>query len=125
MRVLIAPDKFKGSLSALAAARAIERGFRAWGANVTTDLAPIADGGEGFAEAMVAALGGEWITAKTEDAVGRPIEARYGWVAAQKLAILEMSEASGLWRMPAEDRKPMLANTHGTGLLLVDAIQRG
>jgi glycerate kinase len=125
MRVLIAPDKFKGSLSALAAARAIERGFRAACANVSTDLAPIADGGEGFAEAMVAALGGEWVIAKTEDAIGRPIEARYGWVESEKLAVLEMSEASGLWRMESEERKPMLANTYGTGLLLKNAIERG
>jgi glycerate 2-kinase len=125
MRVLIAPDKFKGSLSALAAARAIERGFMANDAAISADLAPIADGGEGFAEAMVAAMGGEWIKAPAEDAVGRPIEARYGWIEEQKLAVLEMSEASGLWRIAPEDRKPMLANTYGTGLLLKHAIERG
>ncbi len=125
MRVLIAPDKFKGSLSALAAAQAIERGFRSKCAHITTDLAPIADGGEGFAEAMVAALGGEWIALGSEDAIGRPIQARYGWLEGEKIAILEMSEASGLWRLKPEERQPMLANTYGTGLLLRDAIQRG
>src|SRR5688572_13175958 len=107
MRVLIAPDKFKGSLSALAAARAIERGFLSSGGKDTTVLAPIADGGEGFAEAMVAALNGEWITVEAEDAIGRPIQARYGWVQSTRLAILEMSEASGLWRIKPEERRPM------------------
>lgn len=125
MRVLIAPDKFKGSLTALAAAKAIERGFRCSFDEITTDIAPIADGGEGFAEAMVAALNGTWVSVKSEDPVGRPIEARYGWIEADKLAVLEMSEASGLWRVQTEDRRPMLANTFGTGLLVNDAVQRG
>ena len=125
MRVLIAPDKFKGSLTALAAAKAIERGFRSVFDEITTDIAPIADGGEGFAEAMVAALGGAWVTVKSEDPIGRSVEARYGWFETEKIAVLEMSEASGLWRVQSEDRRPMLANTYGTGLLLQDAIQRG
>jgi glycerate 2-kinase len=125
MRVLIAPDKFKGSLSALAAAQAIERGMRRVFPGLVADLAPIADGGEGFAEALVATLGGEWITVASEDANGRPIQARYGWSEAQKIAVIEMSEASGLWRIKPEDRQPLLANTFGTGLLVRDAIQRG
>src|SRR3954463_488624 len=104
MRLLIAPDKFKGSLSALAAAQAIERGFKTVFPDCQSDLAPIADGGEGFAESMVAALGGEWVSVPSEDALGRPISARYGWIESQKLAVIEMSEASGLWRLKPEER---------------------
>jgi glycerate kinase len=125
MRFLIAPDKFKGSLSALAAAEAIARGLRAVFPEAETDLAPIADGGEGFSEALAAALRGEWITVPSEDAIGRPVEARYVWVEADKLAVLDMSEASGLWRLTLDERAPLLATTYGTGLLLRDAIARG
>ena len=125
MRLLIAPDKFKGSLTALAAARAIERGFRAVFPDLKADLAPIADGGEGFAESLGAALGAEWITIPSKDPLGRDIDARYAWVAAQQLAIIEMSEASGLWRLKPDERDPFQADTSGTGILLRDAIARG
>ncbi len=125
VRILIAPDKFKGSLSALAAAHAIEAGFRSVFPQLLADLAPIADGGEGFAEALAAALGAEWVEVASEDALGRPVQARYAWVAATQLAVIEMSEASGLWRLQPEERDVLCATTHGTGLLLRDAIQRG
>jgi glycerate kinase len=125
MRLLIAPDKFKGSLTALAAAQAIARGFRAVYPEAQVDLAPIADGGEGFTAALTAALGAQWISRTTEDALGRPIEARYAWMEAEKLAILDMSEASGLWRLKPAERHPLSATTRGTGLLLRDAIERG
>lgn len=125
MRLLIAPDKFKGSLSALAAAQAIERGFRTVFPDAVVDIAPIADGGEGFAEALGAALGAEWVTVPCEDAIGRPIHARYAWVGSESVAVIEMSEASGLWRLKPEERDPMSATTFGTGLLLKDAIRRG
>src|SRR5262245_61584259 len=113
MRLLIAPDKFKGSLTALAAAQAIERGFRAIHPDAQVDIAPIADGGEGFSAALAAALGAEWITRMSEDAVGRPTESRYAWLDAEKLAIMDMSEASGLWRMKTAERNPLCATTYG------------
>lgn len=125
LRLLIAPDKFKGSLTALAAAQAIKRGFRGVFPEAEVDIAPIADGGEGFAESLGAALGAEWITVKSKDALGREIDARYAWVAEQGLAVIEMSEASGLWRIKPEERNPLQANTLGTGILLRDAIERG
>ena len=125
MRLLIAPDKFKGSLSALAAAEAIERGFRSVFPDAHADLAPIADGGEGFAETLAAALGAQWIEVPSEDANGRAISARYAWLASEQLAVIEMSEASGLWRIQHGERDPLVASTHGTGILLRDAIARG
>ncbi len=125
MRILIAPDKFKGSLSAPAAAEAIARGFRAVWPDAECDFAPIADGGEGFAESLAVALGAKWVSAASQDALGRPIEARYAWLAEQNLAIIEMSEASGLHRIVAHERDPRRADTFGTGILIGDAIARG
>ncbi len=125
MRLLLAPDKFKGSLSALEAARALARGFQSVWPDAICDFAPIADGGEGFAAALAESLDAEWITLPSVDAIGRPIEARYAWVAAEKLAIMEMSEASGLWRLQLNERNPLRANTEGTGHLLRDAMERG
>ncbi len=125
MKVLIAPDKFKGSLSAVAAAGAISRGvLAAWpGAQVQT--APIADGGEGFAETMCEALRGEWVELPAQDPLGREVPARYAWVESTKLAVLEMSEASGIWRLSRAELSPMHAHTFGTGQLMRHAIERG
>jgi glycerate kinase len=125
MRILIAPDKFKGSISAAAAAQAIADGFREIGFDAEFILAPIADGGEGFAEAMGVALGATWIELNAQDPIGREVPCRYAWVEAQKLAIIEMAEASGLWRLKPEERDPLRANTFGTGQLMRDAIERG
>lgn len=125
MRILIAPDKFKGSLSGLEAAQAMARGIRAVWPDATCDLAPIADGGEGFAAALAESLQAEWIYVPSVDPLGRAIEARYAWVADQQLAVMEMSEASGLWRLQPDERDPLRASTQGTGLLLRDAMQRG
>lgn len=125
MRILIAPDKFKGSLTASTAAQCILRGFRSVIPGIEADITPIADGGEGFAEALATALDSEWITVMSDDPLGRPVEARYAWIGDRKLAIIEMSEASGLWRLKAAERNPLAATTHGTGVLIRDAIARG
>ena len=73
-------------MSAVEAARAIERGFRAAMPDATTVLAPIADGGEGFAEAMCVALGGTWIERKVRDPIGREVGCRYAWIEERNLA---------------------------------------
>lgn len=124
MRILIAPDKFKGSLTALAAAQAIARGFLRVVPEAETVTMPIADGGEGSAEAICAALGGEWITVAARDPLGREIEARYAWLAGD-IAVIDMSEASGLWRLVPGERDPMNSSTVGTGQLMADALRRG
>ncbi len=125
MKILVAPDKFKGSLSAVAAVAAITRGWRAVYPDATIEAAPIADGGEGFAEALCLALGGEWIQLPARDPLGREISARYVWSAESQLAVIEMSEASGLWRLKADELAPLRANTFGTGQLMRDAADRG
>jgi len=125
VKILVAPDKFKGSLSALAVADALAAGFaRAW-PDAEIARAPIADGGEGFAEALCAALDGEWVPERVQDPIGREVDARYAWVEKEKLAVIDMSEASGLWRLKPEERAPLRANTYGTGQLIRHATGRG
>jgi glycerate kinase len=125
MRILVAPDKFKGSLSAAAAAAAIAEGLRRGWPGAEISCAPIADGGEGFAEALCSALDGKWVETPALDPIGREVSARYAWVEREKLAIIDMSEASGLWRLKPEERAPLRANTCGTGQLLRHATERG
>ena len=124
MRFLIAPDKFKGSLTALAAAETMARGVSRYCPGAVTVTMPIADGGEGTAEAICAALGGKWIALNARDPLGREVEARYAWLEGD-VAVIDMSEASGLWRVAAGERDPMRASTFGTGQLMADALQRG
>jgi glycerate kinase len=125
MRILIAPDKFKGSLSAGSAAAAIRGGMARVFPDAEFDLAPIADGGEGTAEIFCEALGGEKISAPAHDALGRPIEAAFIDFPKQRLALVEMSEASGLWRLKTEELDPLRASTFGTGELMARAIAGG
>lgn len=125
MRILVAPDKFKGSISAVAAAEAIAHGWRRACPRDELELAPIADGGEGFAETLCDTLGGEWITCDAADPLGRRVSARYAWIGSRKLAVIDMSETSGLWRLRQEERAPLTANTFGTGQLMRDAAARG
>ena len=124
MRILISPDKFKGSLTALEAAQAIAQGILRTCPDAVTVPMPIADGGEGTAEAICAALGGTWITLQAHDPLGREIEARYAWLE-EGIAVIDMSEASGLWRLSANERDPLRASTFGTGQLMADALRRG
>ena len=125
VKILVAPDKFKGSLSAVAAVAAITRGWSAVFPDAQIEAAPIADGGEGFAEVLCVALGGEWILCKARDPLGRAIEARYAWIEKERLAVIEMSEASGLWRLEKDELAPLRASTFGTGQLIRDAAERG
>jgi len=125
VKILVAPDKFKGSLSAVEAVAAITRGWHAARPEDALEPAPIADGGEGFAAALCLALGGEWVHCAARDALGRETEARYAWVEQERLAILEMSEASGLWRLQRHELDPLRASTYGTGQLIRAAAERG
>ena len=125
MRVLIAPDKFKGSLSGREVAEEIAAGIRDVLPNARIDLMPLADGGEGTAEAICQARGGKWVTCKAHDALGRTIEARYVWLCDSASAVMEMSEAAGLWRISPDERDPLRAHTFGVGEMLLDAASRG
>ena len=121
MRVLIANDKFKGSLTAEAAAEAIAAGLPSdW----ELDICPIADGGEGFTSTLLAALGGERIQVDTVDALLRPITASF-ILTADRLAVMEMASANGLEQIAAADRDLLNSSTYGTGLLLQAASEAG
>jgi glycerate kinase len=126
MRILLACDKFKGSLSAMEACEALRDGLRAGGCDAEFVLAPIADGGEGFAGAMVAAMGGRWTDCASCDALGRPIRARYGLCPKgdQLVAVMEMAEAAGMWRFGEAERDVMRASTAGVGRMIRHAAKR-
>lgn len=123
MRVLIASDKYKGSLTATQVAQTIAQGLGETLPGIVCDLCPIADGGEGTTEAMITALGGEWVTVATADAQGRERQARYGRCADQ--AVMEMSAASGLALVNDLSLNPHTASTYGTGVMLKHALDRG
>lgn len=123
MKIVIASDSFKGSLTSAEVAQAATRGIKANYPDCEVVTVHVADGGEGTVEAVVEALGGEIITANVSDPLGRPIDARYG-MAGDK-AIIEMAAASGLTLLRPDERNPWLTSTYGTGELIMDAIQRG
>ena len=124
MRILIAPDKFKGALSAREAADNIAAGLREVLPDAEIDVAPMADGGEGTAEAICDALGGSWLKCKAHDPLGREIEARYVWIDQGKLVVMEMSEAAGMKRLRPNEFDVDLAITFGVGEMILDAAER-
>ena len=125
MRILIANDKFKGSLPAEKAGFHIKNGLKTAFPQADFDLCPIADGGEGTALAMTAALAGEWTSCATQDAQGRPIGAGFGWAAGSATAVMEMSAASGLAIVQDLKLNPFIASTLGTGVLIKSALGKG
>jgi len=125
VRILIAPDKFKGSLSAREVAENIAAGLRDVLPDALIETIAVADGGEGTAEVIRDACGGEWVTCEAHDALGRAITARYVWLPVRKLVVMEMSEAAGLARIAPNERDPFRADTYGVGEMLLDAARRG
>ena len=125
MKILIAPDKFKGSLSAREVADNIALGLRGVLHDAEIAIVPMADGGEGTAEVICNAFGGSWVKCKAHDPFGREIDARYAWIANRKLAVMEMSEAAGMRRLSKSERDPLLATTFGVGEMILDAVSRG
>jgi len=125
MRVVIAPDKFKGSLTALEAAEAMARGLSRVDPSAEIDRVPMADGGEGTVAALVAATGGTYRTVTVTGPLGDPVVASFGLLGDGRTAVLEMASASGLWLVPPALRDPLRATTRGTGQLLLAALEAG
>lgn len=127
MRVLVAPDKFKGTLSAAQAAAAIAAGWRRVRPGDEVVELPLADGGEGTADAIVDGLGGERRRVRVSGPLGDPVEAGFGLVhgASGRTAIVEMARASGLALVAPERRDPLRASTRGTGELIRAACAEG
>lgn len=126
MRVLVAPDKFRGTLTATQAAEAIERGWLRTRPGDSVEAVPMADGGEGTLDALVSALRGEVARATVSGPLGDPITAQYGVVATSDgtTAVIEMARASGLDLVAETRRDALRASTRGTGELIRDAIER-
>lgn len=125
MRILLASDKFKGSLSAQGVAKSCRKALEKVFPEAIFDVCPIADGGEGTTEAMVTALGGQWRETTVLDAQARPRLAHFGWIPAERLAVMEMSAASGLAIVSDLPLAPERASTFGTGELLLAAQAQG
>lgn len=121
-RALVAPDSFKGTFAATTVADAVARGLEA--AGWEADRCPVADGGEGTMELLVAALGGHVRTVAATDPLGRPVAGSVGWVAADT-AIVEVASASGLGLVTAAERDAWRASTRGTGELIAFAAAAG
>ena len=123
-RFLVAPDAFKGTLSAPLVAAAIGRGLEAGGLP-PGDLCPIADGGEGTLEGLPAALGGNTAGAEVSDPLGRPVRAGFGLLGEGARAIVEVAAASGLGLVATRELDAEAASSFGTGELIVAAVQAG
>jgi glycerate kinase len=118
-RALLAPDSFKGTLSAAAVTAALASGFQEVGWEV--DRCPLADGGEGTGEVLLDALGGEWREVEAHDPLGRPIQASFALVDRGRTAVVEAAAASGLNLVAEHERDPESATSAGTGELLLAA----
>jgi len=125
MKVVVAPDKFRGSLSAAEAAQALARGVLTADPSATVDRVPVADGGEGTVDALVAATGGEVRSARVTGPLGEAVTARFGLLGDGTTAVIEMAAASGLALVPPGRRDPSRTTTRGTGELLLAAVAAG
>ena len=123
-KIGIAPDSFKGTLTALEAAACIERGLRNVLSNVSVVKIPMADGGDGTAETIVESTGGKMLTRTVTGPRGRRIKAAFGLTGDGRTAIVEMAKASGMALLKPRERNPMLATTRGTGELIRHALSR-
>ena len=125
MRIVVAPDSYKGSVSALGVAQAMARGIARVFPDAAVNQVPIADGGEGTVEALVAATKGELRHDRVTGPLGEPLNAHWGVLGDGRTAVIEMASASGLPLVPAERRNPRTTTTLGTGELIRAALDAG
>ena len=126
MKIVLAPDSFKGNLTSQQVASALEKGIKRVIPNANCIKVPMADGGEGTVQSLVEATGGKFIRKRVKGPAGRPVSARYGILSDGKTAVIEVAEASGLPDVEGTmDKNPMKTTTYGTGQLMMDAINKG
>ena len=125
MKIVVAPDSFKGSVSALEAANAIEQGLRRVFPDAVIDKIPMADGGEGTVQSLVDATGGHLQTQRVLAPLENEVDAQFGILADSETAVIEMAAASGLTLVPADKRNPLRTTTYGTGQLIHTALEAG
>ncbi len=124
MKVVIAMDSFKGSMSSMEAGNAAKAGIEK-ACNAKVVVKPLADGGEGTTEALVEGLGGRFVTAEVTGAPGKKVTVKYGILQDNKTAIMEMAEAAGITLAKQEELNPLTATTYGVGEMILDALKRG
>lgn len=124
-KAVIAMDSFKGSLTALEACRAVETGFRRSGGDWELELVPMADGGEGTADGLIRACGGQRVTLPATGVFGEPVEGYYGLIHGGTTAVVETAAVSGIAGIPETELNPLEATTYGTGQLLRAALEQG
>ena len=125
MKIVVAPDSFKGSVTALQAANAIEQGLRRVFPDAEIDKIPMADGGEGTVQSLVDATGGHIQTQRVSGPLGNEVDAEFGILANGETAVIEMAAASGLTLVPSDKRNPLHTTSYGTGQLIYTALQAG
>ena len=125
MKIVIAPQGFKGNLTALRVSQAIDNGIRRVVPSVITAIVPMADGGEGTMQALVDAIGGEMIPVEVTDPLGGRVIAHFGLLSDKVTGVIEMAAASGLNLVPPQKLNPLLTTTYGTGELILAALERG
>ena len=125
MKIVIAPDSFKESLTSYEVASELEAGLKRVWPDAEYVKVPMADGGEGTVQSLVDATGGRIVKCAVTGPLGQKVLASYGILGDGRTAVIEMAEASGLPLVPRAERDPMRATTYGTGELLADAIKRG
>lgn len=123
MKILIAPDSFKGSLTALEVSKAIKRGIKNYSGDIKVKLLPMADGGEGTVRSMVDATNGKIIKKEVTNPLGDQVKAYYGLLGDEKTAAIEMATASGLPLVPKNKRDPSKTTTYGSGELIKASLE--
>lgn len=125
MKIVLAPDSFKESMTAKEVCQEIEKGLKKILKNIECIPVPMADGGEGTTQSLVDATNGEFFTIDVTGPLGDIVKARFGILGDKKTAIIEMAQASGLELVPREKRNPMITTTYGTGELIKKALEKG
>ena len=125
MKIVIAPQAFKGSLSALNVANAVQKGVRRIFPDAQILTCPVADGGDGTLETLVESSGGKIMETNVADPTGKPIVAQWGAMGDGNTAVIEMARTSGLALLTLEERDPLNATTYGLGEIIVSALNKG
>ena len=125
MKVVVAIDSFKGSLSSMEAGTAVAEGIYRADKEAEVTVRPLADGGEGTVEALTAGMNGKTEHVSVTGPLGNTVEASYGIIAETKTAIIEMAAAAGITLLAEKDRNPLYTTTYGVGQLIRDAIKKG
>ena len=125
MKVVVAIDSFKGSMSSLEAGESIAKGVKKAHKDAIVEIRPLADGGEGTVEALSIGMGGKLVNVEVTGPAGKSVNAVYGIVESSKTAIIEMSQAAGITLVSGDEKNPLYTTTFGVGEMIKDAIRKG